>query len=98
MHRESEFEISADAGELYGEEELCGEQVLLQGVIDCWFEEEDGIVLVDYKTDNVDGIDEIHQKYDIQLALYARALEKITKKSVKDKIIYLFSRDIVIQC
>ena len=98
VHRESEFEISADAGELYGEEELCGEQVLLQGVIDCWFEEEDGIVLVDYKTDNVNDIDEIHQKYDIQLALYARALEKITKKSVKDKIIYLFSRDIVIQC
>lgn len=98
IRRESEFEIITDAADLYEDESLRGEGVLLQGVIDCWFEEEDGLVLVDYKTDNVRDIDEIHQKYDTQLALYGKALEKITKKRVKDKIIYLFSRDIVVQC
>lgn len=98
VYRESEFEIGADAGELYSAPELSGEIALLQGVIDCWFEEDGEVVLVDYKTDRVKEIDEIHQKYDIQLALYAQALEKITKKRVKEKFIYLFSRDIVIQC
>ena len=98
VYSESEFEIGLDAGELYGDGELCGETVLLQGVIDCWFEEDDGIVLVDYKTDRVRNLDEIHQKYDIQLELYARALEKIAKKRVKEKFIYLFSLDSVVQC
>lgn len=98
VHRESEFEVSVNASRLTGDAALCGEELLLQGVIDCWFEEEDGIVLIDYKTDRVDKIDEIHQKYDIQLELYADALEKVAKKRVKEKFIYLFSADCVIQC
>ncbi len=96
VHSESEFEITLDAKELLGEYE--NEQILLQGIIDCWFEEEDGIVLVDYKTDRVENLEEIHQKYDVQLDLYARALEKIAKKRVKEKFIYLFSKDCVVQC
>lgn len=98
VHQESEFEISIDASRLTGDEKSSGEEVLLQGVIDCWFEEEDGIVLIDYKTDRVSEIDEIHQKYDIQLELYKEALEKIAKKRVKEKFIYLFSLDCVVQC
>lgn len=98
VFRESEFEIGADAAQLYNDPSLEGEEALLQGVIDCWFYEDGEIVLVDYKTDKVQDLEEIHQKYDIQLALYAGALEKITKKRVKEKFIYLFSRDIVIQC
>ncbi len=98
IHTESEFEIAIDAKELFGADGLAGEKILLQGVIDCWFEEEEGIVLVDYKTDRVRSLDEIHQKYDVQLGLYAHALEKIAKKRVKDKFIYLFSEECVIQC
>ena len=98
VYRESEFEIGVDAAALYGDSSLEGEETLLQGVIDCWFYEDGEIVLVDYKTDKVQDLEEIHQKYDIQVALYAEALEKITKKRVKEKFIYLFSRDIVIQC
>ena len=98
VNQESEFEIGIDASRLTGDMSLKGEEVLLQGVIDCWFEEEDGIVLIDYKTDRVKEIDEIHQKYDIQLELYAEALEKIAKKRVKEKFIYLFSMDCVVQC
>ncbi len=98
VNTESEFKIAFDANELYNDEGLIGEKILLHGVIDCWFEEEDGIVLVDYKTDKVDNIEEIHEKYDNQLRLYASALEKIAKKRVKDKFIYLFSKECVIQC
>ncbi len=98
VSKESEFEISVDAKELYDDEALAGENILLQGVIDCWFVEDGEIVIVDYKTDKVKDIEEIHQKYDIQLTLYAKALEKITKKKVKEKFIYLFSQEIVIQC
>ncbi len=98
VYTESEFEIEMAASELYGGGEYQDEKILLQGIIDCWFEEEDGIVLVDYKTDRVNNLDEIHQKYDIQLNLYALALEKIAKKRVKEKFIYLFSKDCVVQC
>lgn len=98
IHSESEFEVAFNAAELYNNADFDGEEVLLQGIIDCWFEEEDGIVIIDYKTDNVKEISEIHEKYDIQLELYAKALEKIAKKSVKEKFIYLFSRDCVVQC
>ncbi len=98
IHSESEFEVAISAAELYNDKSLDGEKVLLQGVIDCWFEEEDGIVILDYKTDRVSDISEIHEKYDIQLALYAKALEKIAKKTVKEKFIYLFSKDCVVQC
>ncbi|MBS7298712.1 MAG: helicase-exonuclease AddAB subunit AddA [Eubacteriales bacterium] len=98
VYTESEFEIGVDAAKMTGDDTLKGEEFLLQGVIDCWFEEEDGIVLIDYKTDRVQEIDEIHQKYDIQLELYSDALEKIAKKRVKEKFIYLFSLDCVVQC
>ncbi len=98
VHKESEFEISVSANELLEDFDQDGEKMLLQGVIDCWFEEPDGIVLVDYKTDRVENLEEIHQKYDVQLSLYAKALEKIAKKTVKERFIYLFSKDCVIQC
>ncbi len=96
--RESEFEISIPAKRLYPDIEDESESVLLQGIIDCWFIENGEIVLVDYKTDRVEDISQIHEKYDIQLSLYAEALEKIAKKRVKEKVIYLFSKDCVVKC
>lgn len=68
------------------------EQIILQGIIDCYFEEDDGLVLIDYKTDKVTlgemGI--IKEKYRIQIDYYTKALEKLTGKKVKQKYIYLF--------
>lgn len=68
------------------------EKVRLQGIIDCIFEEEDGIVLLDYKTDYVvEGMEEeILDKYRIQLKYYKEAVEKITGKKVKESYLYLF--------
>ena len=58
------------------------EKIRLQGIIDCFFEEEDGIVLLDYKTDYVEEekVDEIIERYRAQLKYYKDALEKITEK------------------
>lgn len=97
--RESPFEIAIDASKIIGDS-ACGEQVLLQGIIDCYFYENDEIVLVDYKTDfvrNEDDIAKIKQRYEVQLELYAYALEQITNKRVKEKNLYLFSSKSVIQ-
>ena len=68
------------------------ELVLVQGIIDLFFEENDDIILVDYKTDFVPDNNEsiLSEKYKIQLDYYAKALERITKKKVKEKIIYSF--------
>lgn len=89
--REQTFEVSAPAAYLFpGSDAPDDENILLQGVIDCWFEEDDGIVLLDYKTDSFRDTEEIRRKYALQVELYAYALEKITKKTVKNKYIYLF--------
>lgn len=91
--REQPFEVEINVSDAFSEYTDCYENILLQGVIDCFFYEDDQIVLVDYKTDRYDDESEIHEKYDRQLELYAYALEKITKRKVKEKIIYLFSKD-----
>ena len=89
LHREQPFEVTLPSAMLFPDS-VADEQIILQGVIDCYFEEDDGLVLVDYKTDSFKSTDEIHKKYDLQLQLYCIALEKITGKRVKDKFFYLF--------
>lgn len=68
------------------------ENVRLQGIIDCIFEEEDKIILLDYKTDYVEygKESEILEKYRIQIKYYKDAVEKITGKEVKECYLYLF--------
>ncbi len=95
IKREIPFHIELNCTEVYKElsEEIYGEEtILLQGVIDCYFEEKNDIILIDYKTDYVseDNIDIIREKYRIQIDYYAKALEQITGKKVKEKNIYLF--------
>ena len=66
------------------------ESIILQGIIDCFFAEDDGYVLIDYKTDRVtNGSGAIRKKYEKQLELYERAIEKLTGKRVKEKYLYL---------
>ena len=71
------------------------EKIRLQGIIDCFFEEEDGIVLLDYKTDYVEeeNEEEIIDRYRSQLKYYKDALEKITEKKVEESYLYLFGID-----
>ena len=65
---------------------------LLQGVIDCAFLEDDQWVLVDYKTDRIQDEDAFIHRYEMQLAWYARALERITGKRVKERYLYSISK------
>ncbi len=67
------------------------EEILVQGVIDVYFEEEDGLVLMDYKTDRVSEEEELIQRYHTQLEYYGQALERLTHKKVKEKLIYSFT-------
>ena len=60
----------------------------MQGIIDAFFIEDDEIVLVDYKTDRVKTEDVLIGRYKKQLELYGKALESITGKRVKEKLIY----------
>ncbi|MCC8065560.1 MAG: PD-(D/E)XK nuclease family protein, partial [Clostridiales bacterium] len=73
------------------------EQVLIQGIIDVFWEEDDGIVLLDYKTDQVNRPEELIRRYEAQLLLYAEALgRRFDGKGVKEILIYSFCLDQVI--
>ncbi len=67
------------------------EIVLVQGIIDAYFEEEGELVLVDYKTDRVESVNELKTKYLSQLEYYSEALERLTGKRVKERRIYSFA-------
>ncbi len=90
LFKEQQFMIGIPAREmgLAESEEL----VLIQGMIDAYAEEEDGLLLVDYKTDYVPegGVSYLADKYGIQLEYYAQALERMTGKRVKERYIYSF--------
>lgn len=75
------------------------EDQLVQGIIDLYFEEEDGLVLVDYKTDRSAGISHLAmaEKYAPQLAIYENALVKLTHKVVKEKYIYFIDSNQAVQ-
>ncbi len=96
IHREVPFNIELPYKEIYPQlPSVSGyeDKILLQGVVDCYFEEEDNIVLIDYKTDYVSNGDrsDIKEKYKLQISYYSRALEMLTLKPVKERYIYLFS-------
>ncbi len=67
------------------------ETVLIQGIIDAFFLEDGQIIVLDYKTDAVKTEGELIQRYKIQLDYYAKALEKLLQKPVKEKWIYSFA-------
>ena len=66
------------------------EKVLIQGIIDAFFEENGEIVLMDYKTDRVSSKEELIGRYSIQLDYYKEALESARNLPVSEKIIYSF--------
>ena len=71
---------------------LEGEQVLLQGVVDCAILEDDGITVIDFKTDRVTekNLPETVNRYRSQVQTYAEALEKICELPVKESYLYFF--------
>ncbi len=95
VFREAPFEVEVPLNQITDIDS--DEKIILQGIIDCYFYEDDKVVLVDYKSDFYDNIEEIKEKYRQQIQLYKIAIEKITKKTVKNQILYLFSSKSVIE-
>ncbi len=97
LYREYRFTVSVPAGmttagndeltELLNNTETSATSVL-QGAIDCIFEEEDGMVIVDYKTDHVKEPSVLTERYSTQLRLYEEAAQKLFDKPVKQRFIY----------
>ena len=92
LHREFKFSLLCDAGELLGK--AAGERVLLQGVVDCYLEEDEGITVIDYKTDRVRNRAAALERaklYEPQLRAYAMALERMTGKPVERCVLYFLA-------
>ncbi|WP_300270960.1 helicase-exonuclease AddAB subunit AddA [uncultured Flavonifractor sp.] len=92
LRREFKFSILEPAHRYYpqaGE----GEQVLFQGVVDCYYETLEGITVVDFKTDRVTKATLAHraEHYRPQLEAYSRALEEITGKRVIRRVLWFFA-------
>ena len=90
LYREQPFVLGVDAKEIYPEE-TGGETILIQGIIDVYFEEDGELVVLDYKTDKVKRAEDLKEKYHAQLEYYAEALELLLGKKVKEKLIYSFT-------
>ncbi|HWR60960.1 MAG TPA: helicase-exonuclease AddAB subunit AddA [Clostridia bacterium] len=95
LYREVPFTMEVDCCEVFGGLGGCdraGETVVLQGIIDCYFEEAGKLVLVDYKTDYVpeDEQEQLKEKYRTQIDYYTRALKQITGRELAGRYIYLF--------
>jgi len=90
LKREFKFSLLVSAGEFLGIGE--GEEILLQGVVDCYLEEPDGVILLDFKTDYIPpgGLLAKAEEYQPQMAAYAYALERITGNPVKQALLYFF--------
>ncbi len=91
--REFKFSILDDGGN-YGDG-LDGEQVLLQGVVDCAMVEPDGITILDFKTDHVTEatLPDLIARYAPQVVTYGDALSRIYEMPVKEKYLYFFKLD-----
>lgn len=92
IHKEQQFIIGIPARDMgRGDSD---ELVLIQGIIDAYLEEPDGLVLIDYKTDHVpkenreQGAAMLAARYRVQLDYYERALTQLTGKKVKERVIY----------
>lgn len=88
LKKETQFVIGIPARKM-GEWDS-DELILVQGIIDAYFEEEDALILMDYKTDYVTEAETLKARYAVQLEYYVRALEQMTGKKVKERMIYSF--------
>ena len=88
--REFKFSLLAD-GEML-QEELAGEKLLLQGVVDCCLTEGEGLTVLDFKTDRVrpGGEAAAAARYAVQVQTYGRALSRIFGRPVKALLLYFF--------
>lgn len=95
QYREYRFTVKIKAG--LADKELKPpydqEDIVLQGAVDCAFEEDGQVVIVDYKTDRVKNMEELRERYRTQLELYRGAMQACTGLPVKECVLYSFCLD-----
>lgn len=100
--REVPFTLGLPAGRFYPElgEGEPKETVVVQGIIDCLVDEEEGFLLIDYKTDKIEpaSLMEVAERYRPQLDIYALAVESIYRRKVKDRYLYFFYPEVAVRC
>lgn len=89
LYREQPFVYGVSAGRL-GEQFPAEETVLIQGIVDVFWVEDDKLVLLDYKTDAVPAPEELWNRYETQLDYYEEALCRLTDREMKEKLMYSF--------
>lgn len=97
LYKEHQFVMGIPAGDIGGDYHG-DELILIQGIIDAYFEEDGEIVVVDYKTDFIKTGEELTERYSAQMDYYRRALEQITGKKVKQKLFYSFRLGCEVEC
>ena len=92
LRREFKFSLLERARDYFPEAED-GETVLLQGVVDCWFDTPEGLVIVDFKSDRVnsDNVLERAESYKPQLEAYATALGQLLNRPVCRRVLWFFA-------
>ena len=99
LQREIPFSLAVQAREAYSDWNGSDETIFVQGIIDCLFEDEKGLVLVDYKTDGITdrfkgGFEEakpiLEKRYKVQIDLYTKAIEQIYKRPVVERYLFFF--------
>ena len=89
LYREQPFVLGLPASRLR-EDFPSEETIMIQGIIDAFFEEEGGLVLVDYKTDHVENGRQLADRYRTQMVYYAKTLASVYHKPVREIILYAF--------
>lgn len=91
VYRETPFNLRCSASDIFSLSITTDENILVQGVIDLYFEEDDQLILLDFKTDRaLYNLERLIKQYSIQLNWYRRALESIQQKEVSEMYLYLF--------
>jgi len=98
LKKEQQFSAGVRVADIYDDvEESPGKDlIVVQGIVDAFFYEDDEIVVMDYKTDRI-SLESLVERHKAQLDYYGDILEKLTEKKVKGKIIYSFYNDNEIQ-
>jgi ATP-dependent helicase/nuclease subunit A len=102
MKREVPFSLLLEARDIFQDMQAVDDNVLIHGIIDGYIEGEEGLILFDYKTDNVERFqdraeEEMLKKYKGQLMLYKQALESILRKPVLETYLVLLDNGQTIQ-
>ncbi|MCL1936048.1 MAG: helicase-exonuclease AddAB subunit AddA [Defluviitaleaceae bacterium] len=95
IKKETSFAMSISPKEAYLSDDT-EKKIIVHGIIDCYFEYENELIILDYKTDKFKSKQDIIEKYEVQMKIYKKALEEITKRHISKIIIYMIKKNLEI--